>query len=46
MQNSNRRRKCSVFPQKKESGNREWRYGHDILVFDDSGFLTSNMVEK
>ena len=33
-------------PQKKESGNREWRYGHDILVFDDSGFLTSNMVEK
>ena len=33
-------------PQEKKSGDREWKYGHDILVFDESGVLTSNTVEK
>lgn len=33
-------------PQEKKSSDRDWRYGHDILVFDESGVLTSTVVDK
>jgi hypothetical protein len=33
-------------PQDKMSSGREWKYGHDVLVFDEAGLLTSTIVEK
>jgi len=34
-------------PQEKHgSGDREWKYGHEMLLFDESGRLASNFVEK
>jgi len=33
-------------PQEKKSSGREWKYGHDILFFDESGVLMTNVVEK
>lgn len=33
-------------PQEKKSDGREWKYGHDILVFDEEGRLKSNFVQK
>ena len=34
-------------PQEKHgSGDREWKYGYETLVFDESGRFVSNMVEK
>lgn len=33
-------------PQEKRDKDREWRYEHDWLVFDEGGLLASTMVEK
>jgi hypothetical protein len=32
--------------EKHGSDDREWKYGHDTLLFDESGRLASNFVEK
>ena len=33
-------------PQDRTAEDRTWRYGHDTLVFDDAGRLTSTIVEQ
>lgn len=33
-------------PQEKRNNEREWRYEHDWLVFDDAGLFASTIVEK
>jgi hypothetical protein len=31
-------------PQERKSGDKEWRYGHDTVVFDEAGKFASTIV--
>ena len=33
-------------PQERAHNDREWKYGHDTLVFDEAGRFASTIVEK